>query len=148
MDLCEGRPFMIVISGILKCGERESETEKLFEELLENLKKTCKLKFEDHTGVLLEVEYSVVSISSDGFLLVGQNQHGIPFIFVVQDLMYPFYRIEIVGEDVKKAVSYIKKLLKDAIPEKFTELCDVRVLNVRYLDAPLSLDVIGLIPDR
>ncbi|WP_456328869.1 hypothetical protein [Archaeoglobus sp.] len=37
MDLCEGRSFMIVISGILKCSERESETEKLFEELLEKI---------------------------------------------------------------------------------------------------------------
>ncbi len=51
--------------------------------------------------------------------------------------MYLFYSRNF-GEDIKKAVSYIKKLLKDAIPEKFTELCDIRVLSVRYLDTTIS----------
>jgi|Deesub1362B_J571_1020462.scaffolds.fasta_scaffold00473_9 hypothetical protein len=151
MHLCEGRPFVIMISGILRCDGCESENKgdaTLFKEILGNLKKNYELKFEDRTGALFEVQYSMVSSGSKGFLLISLNQYGVPFIFVAQDLMYPFYRVEVVEEDIKETTSYIKELLKDSIPKKFINLCDIRIVSLRYLDAPLSLDVLGLIPDR
>lgn len=79
MHLCEGRPVVITVSGILRYGGCESENKRdtratLFEEMLSNLKKNHELKFEDHTEALFDVQYSMVSSGSRGVLLISQNQ--------------------------------------------------------------------------
>ncbi|RUM33143.1 MAG: hypothetical protein DSY33_05340 [Archaeoglobus sp.] len=136
MHLCEGRSFVIVVSRILRYDGCKSENKgdiTLFEGILNNFKKNHELKFEDRTGALFEVQYSMVSSDSKGFLLICLNQYGIPFIFVAQDLMYPFYRVEIIEEDVRKTKNHVIKLLRDSILKEFKDTCEINNLQPEVL---------------
>ena len=113
MHLCEGRPFVIMISGIVELDGEEGKVEGVvdsFEEVVSEIKKEHELKFHDKTGALFEVQYGLISVCSKSFIAISPNPNGISFIFTTIDLLYPFYEANIIENDVQKTKEFVVAL--------------------------------------
>ncbi len=155
MHLCEGRPFVILVSGVVEFGSYElDESEKLeygknvFEQVINNLRKEHELKFEDKTGCLFEIKYGLCSECSESYIALSQVQNKISFNFITLDLLYPFYRPEILGRDILKTKEFVVRLLRSSLPNNIRDACEIQLINLRYTDSPYSLDVLSIIPQR
>jgi len=68
MHLCEGRPLVIMISGVVEFDKHGLDEDKklkygkdIFEHVINNLRKAHELKFEDRTGYLFEIIVSDIT---------------------------------------------------------------------------------------
>lgn len=154
MHLCEGRPLVIMISGIvilhwLDEDKKLKYGKNILEHVINNLRKEHKLKFKDKTGCIFEIKHRLVSICSESYIVLSQSYYNkISFNFITLDLLYPFYRPEILEKDMQETKEFVIRLLKGSLPDDIKNLCEIHLISLRYMDSPYSLDILPFIPDR
>jgi len=150
----EGRPLIIAVSGRVEVTDWEEVkdvenfTFNLYRSMIEKLRGFGKLLFEDGTGCVFEIGCQLTSIVSKGYFLLGVSNFSIQVIFLVEDLLYPFRRPEIIQKDLQKNVNRLKDLVQSLIPEKYKRIIELNIVDARWLEVPFSLDVLCSIPDR
>jgi len=141
MHLDEGSPILVTLYGVIEC-KSEEEKNTLFIDLKNLLKKECRVRFEDKTGILFEIDYRMVSPVSTVFLLVGQGRRKIPFIFLLQDIIYPFRDVKSKEEDIQKFIDFINNFLQTKIPPTFREHCKINIKGSKCVDGGISLNMV------